>query len=43
MLLNAWGAAIGQPAYVTTAVAEITGTPARTFREWVIDHATDFV
>ncbi|HKX32945.1 MAG TPA: NAD(P)H-binding protein [Blastocatellia bacterium] len=42
MLLNAWAAAIGQPAFVTSAVAEITGTPARTFRDWVIDHATEF-
>jgi uncharacterized protein YbjT (DUF2867 family) len=42
MLLNAWAAAIGQPAYVTSEVAEVTGTPARTFRDWVIDHAADF-
>ncbi len=42
MLLNAWGAAIGQPAIVTSAVADVTGTPARTFRDWVIDHAAEF-
>lgn len=42
MLLNAWAAAIGQPAFVTSSVAEITGTPARTFREWVIDNAAEF-
>ena len=42
MLLNAWAAAIGQPAFVTSSVAEITGTPARTFRDWVIDHAAEF-
>ena len=42
MLLNAWAAAIGQPAFVTSAVAEITGRPARTFRDWVIDHAAEF-
>ena len=35
MLLNAWAAAVGQPAYVTDTVAELTGTPARTFRQWV--------
>ena len=29
MLLEAWAAAIGQPAYVTSTVAEITGAPAR--------------
>jgi len=42
MLMNAWAAAIGQPAFVTSAVAEITGTPARTFRDWSIDHAAEF-
>lgn len=42
MLLNAWAAAIGQPALVTSTVEEITGRPARTFRDWVIDHAEDF-
>jgi uncharacterized protein YbjT (DUF2867 family) len=42
MLLNAWGAAIGQPAFVTSAVADIVGTPARTFRQWATDHADAF-
>jgi uncharacterized protein YbjT (DUF2867 family) len=42
MLLNAWAAAIGQPALVTSKVAEITGRPARTFRDWVSDHAEEF-
>jgi uncharacterized protein YbjT (DUF2867 family) len=42
MLLNAWAAAIGQPAFVTSTVADITGTPARTFRDWAIDHSTKF-
>ena len=42
MLLNAWAAAIGQPAFVTDTVAEITGHRARTFRDWVIDHAEGF-
>jgi hypothetical protein len=41
MLLNAWAAAMGLPAFVTTAVEEITGRPARTFREWARDHATE--
>lgn len=27
---------------ITTTVEEITGTPARTFREWATDHADDF-
>lgn len=38
MLLNAWNAALGQPAYLTSTVAEILGTPPRTFRHWVADH-----
>lgn len=42
MLLNAWAAAVGLPAFVTTSVEEITGTPARTFRDWVADHIADF-
>jgi uncharacterized protein YbjT (DUF2867 family) len=42
MLLNAWAAALGQPALVTSAVAEITGAPARTFHEWASDHAAEF-
>jgi hypothetical protein len=42
MLLDAWAAAIGQPALVTSTVAEITGTPARTFRDWATDHAAEF-
>jgi len=41
MLLNAWAAAIGQPAFVTSTIEEITGRPARTFREWAIDHAAE--
>jgi uncharacterized protein YbjT (DUF2867 family) len=41
MLLNAWAAALGQPALVTSTVAEVTGRPARTFRDWVIDHADE--
>lgn len=42
-LLNAYAAMVTEPAPVTTTVEEITGTPARTFREWAIDHANDFV
>ena len=39
MLLNAWAAALGQPALITSTVEEITGSPARTFRDWAADHA----
>ena len=42
MLLAAWGATMGHPAYVTSTVADVTGTPARSFRQWVADHATAF-
>ncbi len=42
MLLNAWHACVGLPAYVTTAVGDLTGTPARTFRQWVDDHREAF-
>ncbi|MFJ8689715.1 NAD(P)H-binding protein [Micromonospora wenchangensis] len=42
MLLTAWNAALGQPAYLTSTVAEILGTPPRTFRQWAADHATAF-
>jgi uncharacterized protein YbjT (DUF2867 family) len=42
MLMDAWAAAIGQPAFVTSAVADITGTPAHTFRDWAINHADAF-
>ncbi|HSY39606.1 MAG TPA: hypothetical protein VLA79_08760 [Polyangia bacterium] len=41
-LLAAWGAAVGHPAYVTTAVADLTGAPARSFRDWVATHADSF-
>lgn len=43
MLLSAYGAAVDRPALVTSTVEEITGTPARTFRQWAIDHAADFL
>jgi hypothetical protein len=41
-LLDAWAAAIGQPAFVTSTVAELTGSPAHTFLEWATDHASEF-
>jgi hypothetical protein len=42
MLLKAWAAAIGEPALVTSTVAEITGAPARRFREWAKHNAAAF-
>jgi uncharacterized protein YbjT (DUF2867 family) len=41
-LLAAWAAAIGHPALFTYTVAEVTGTPPRTFRDWAVDNATQF-
>ncbi len=42
MLLSAWAAAIGQPAFVTSTFAELTGAPPRTFLEWAIDRSAEF-
>jgi uncharacterized protein YbjT (DUF2867 family) len=42
MLLNAWAAAMGQPAFVTSTGAELTGAASRTFFEWATDHAAEF-
>jgi uncharacterized protein YbjT (DUF2867 family) len=42
MLLAAWRATIGRPAFVTSTVADVVGSPARTFRQWVADHADAF-
>jgi uncharacterized protein YbjT (DUF2867 family) len=42
MLLEAWAATMGVPALVTTTVTDILGVPARSFREWVSDNATQF-
>ena len=42
MLLDAYAAARGQPALVTSTVLEVTGRPARSFHEWAMDHTGDF-
>lgn len=42
MLLSAWQAALGEPAFVTSAVHEILGAPPRTFHQWAVDHAAAF-
>jgi len=42
MLLDAYAAAVGLPAVVTSTVLEVTGAPARAFHDWAIDHAADF-
>jgi uncharacterized protein YbjT (DUF2867 family) len=42
MLLNAWQATVGRPAFVSSSVQEIIGSPPRTFRRWALDHAAAF-
>jgi uncharacterized protein YbjT (DUF2867 family) len=42
MLLDAWGATIGRPAFVTSTVADVLGHPPRTFHQWVSDHTDAF-
>jgi uncharacterized protein YbjT (DUF2867 family) len=42
MLLTAWGATMGRPAFVTSAVFDILGSPPRSFRQWVGDNASAF-
>jgi len=42
MLLDAWAAAIGQPAFVTSTFEQVTGAQPRTFLEWATDHAAEF-
>jgi hypothetical protein len=43
MLLAAWKATLGQPAFVTSTVSDVIGSPARTFRHWAADHAAAFL
>jgi uncharacterized protein YbjT (DUF2867 family) len=42
MLLDAWTAALGQPAYVTTTVTDLLGRPAHSFRDWAQHNASAF-
>jgi uncharacterized protein YbjT (DUF2867 family) len=43
MLLRAYAAAVGRPAFLTSTVAALTGASAATFRAWAGDHARDFL
>jgi uncharacterized protein YbjT (DUF2867 family) len=43
MLLAAWGATMGTPAFITSTVFDILGSAPRSFRQWVADHATAFM
>ena len=42
MLLSAYAAAVDRPAFITSAIEDVTGRPARTFKEWATDHAAEF-
>ena len=42
MLLSAWAAAEGRPAFVSNTISEVTGAPPRSFSDWVVDHAPEF-
>jgi uncharacterized protein YbjT (DUF2867 family) len=41
-LLELWAGMVTEPAPTTATVEQVTGAPARTFREWAMDHARDF-
>ena len=43
MLLDAWGATMGRPAFITSTVSGILGSAPRSFRQWAADHATAFM
>lgn len=43
MLLAAWHATLGHPAFVTSAVQEIVGSPPRTFYHWAVDNVGAFL
>lgn len=40
--LDYWASLVDVPEPVTPTVAELTGTPARTFAQWADDHTEDF-
>ena len=43
MLLAAWAATIGRPAFITSTVSDILGSAPRSFRQSVADHAAAFI
>jgi uncharacterized protein YbjT (DUF2867 family) len=43
MLLAAWGATMGRPAFITSTVSDILGSAPRSFRQSVADYATAFM
>ena len=43
MLLAAWDATMGRPAFLSSIVFDLLGSAPRSFRQWVADHAGAFV
>jgi uncharacterized protein YbjT (DUF2867 family) len=43
MLLAAWAATIGIPAFVSSTAFDVLGSAPKSFRQWAADHATAFV
>jgi uncharacterized protein YbjT (DUF2867 family) len=42
MLLGFWASTLDIPSPVTQTVAKITGSPARPFHDWAMEHASEF-
>lgn len=42
MLLDAWRATLDHPAFMTSAIQEILGSPPRSFSQWAADNAAAF-
>jgi uncharacterized protein YbjT (DUF2867 family) len=40
--LDTWAGFVDDPEPVTSTVQDVTGVPARTFRQWASDHAAEF-
>jgi uncharacterized protein YbjT (DUF2867 family) len=40
--VNAWSGMLANPEAITSTVEQVTGTPAKTFREWAVDNAAAF-
>jgi uncharacterized protein YbjT (DUF2867 family) len=42
MLLSAWAATMGRPAFITSTVFDMLQSAPRTFRQWIENHASAF-
>jgi uncharacterized protein YbjT (DUF2867 family) len=41
-ILTTWAASVGRTAPTTTDIEKVTGRPARSYHDWVLDHAPAF-